>query len=42
MSNEIEEVYYFYTSHDEDGRAEIVIPDELLAGEMACYDEEDF
>ena len=37
---EVEEVFYFYTSHDEDGQPEVVIPDELLAGDP--LDEEDF
>jgi len=39
--SEIDEVFYFYTSHDEDGRAEIVTPDEVLAGEVEWVDEGD-
>lgn len=39
MQDEIDEVYYFYTSHDEDGRAEIVVPDELLAGDVDFEEE---
>lgn len=38
--NEIDEVFHFYTSHDEDGQPEIVIPDELLAGEDLEPEEE--
>jgi len=38
--DEVEESFYFYTSHDEDGKPEIVIPDELLAGDF--NDDEEF
>jgi len=40
--DDMTEAYYFYTSHDEDGIPELVIPDELLAGDDWRDDEEEF
>jgi hypothetical protein len=36
--NDIEEAFYQYAAHDEDGQVELIVPDEVLAGE---YDDED-